>query len=915
MGKRYFDVIAAAALLCAVSAGSCQKMEPSDAHFTQKDGGSVPAAGDFYDNYVRIKVSESYAARLEQMASADGLIVETKAGTLFGTQSIKSMRRTFPYSGRFEARSREMGMHLWYDVELNPEAPATKAQPLFAESEGVLTVELLPRVRRIAGQITPVDENSVRRMSSEDMPFNDPMLPQQWHYHNDGSLDGSLAGADINVFPVWKEYTTGSSDVIVAVIDGGVDVDHEDLAANMWVNEAELNGTPGVDDDGNGYVDDVHGFNFVGYNANIEADNHGSHVAGTVAAVNNNGIGVSGVAGGDAAKGIKGARIMSCEIFTPGGEYRGFSSAIKYAADNGAVIAQNSWGYGTTYGGILDSDRLAIDYFVKNAGVDEDGNQTGPMKGGIVIFAAGNDNMNSSYPPQYEKCLAVSSMQKNFKRASYSNYGDWVDIAAPGGEKGEGNHVISCMTMENGKYGGMEGTSMACPHVSGSAALLVAQFGGDGFTPDMLREKLINSGVSIVKYNKGESYERQLGKLVNVYNAITRTSSEVAPDPVTDLEVSASSNDFMVKWTVTADGDETMANGFALCYGKTSFSADTDPYALPEGVQTVTFESADYEVGKKADELLRDLEFDTKYYVSMYSYDMSDNRSALCPVQEVTTGSNHAPVIEPEGDVEVTLAADEKKTITLQYSDPDNHATTWGIMRGSSALEAVENEPGTIELQFDAAKAIARSYEGRLTFKDKFGAETVVMVYYTIKGKYAPELSVPFENLNMEIGSAPVEFNLRDHFTDQDREVLSFVSAVSVEGVVTATVDDGRLTVAPVAAGECTVTVTASDTGGDSAEASFLVTVTDPNAPEVPETEGLSAYPNPVRDILNIALGGGSKETTVNIYTQLGYKVYSSVADMTAGAHKVDMTAYAPGSYTVEVISEGKVSRTSVIVL
>ncbi len=131
--------------------------------------------------------------------------------------------------------------------------------------------------------------------------FNDPRLPEQWHYQNFGNISGTVAGADINLFPAW-EVTTGSPEVVVAIIDGGIDYTHEDLAANMCINEAELNGLPGVDDDGNGFVDDIYGFNFCTNSGEIYPHSHGTHVAGTVGAVNNNGIGVAGVAGGAGSK-------------------------------------------------------------------------------------------------------------------------------------------------------------------------------------------------------------------------------------------------------------------------------------------------------------------------------------------------------------------------------------------------------------------------------------------------------------------------------------------------------------------------------------------------------------------------------------------------------------------------------------
>ena len=175
--------------------------------------------------------------------------------------------------------------------------------------------------------------------------FNDPRLPDQWHYQNFGKIGTSVAGADINLFKAWQTET-GKNNVVVAIIDGGIDYQHEDLAANMCVNLEELNGAPGVDDDHNGFVDDIYGYNFCTNSGTVYPHNHGTHVAGTVGAVNNNGIGVAGVAGGDGSAG-SGVKMISCQVFdSRSGTGNGdFAAAIAYAAERGATIAQCSWGW------------------------------------------------------------------------------------------------------------------------------------------------------------------------------------------------------------------------------------------------------------------------------------------------------------------------------------------------------------------------------------------------------------------------------------------------------------------------------------------------------------------------------------------------------------------------------------------
>lgn len=328
------------------------------------------------------------------------------------------MKRVFPYAGKYEERTRREGLHLWYDINFDENKTVTRAATDAKSISGIDIVEevLRPSLPKIKFLPAP---DMVTRSSGE--PFNDPYLSAQWHYNNNGSIKNSVKNADMGLYSAWK-LETGKPNVIVSIVDGGIDVTHEDLVDNLWVNELELNGEPGVDDDGNGYIDDVYGFNFVKNYGQIDIDNygHGTHVAGTVAARNNNGIGVAGVAGGDGTP-ESGVRLMSCQIFRNEGEGGNSSAAIKYGADNGAVISQNSWGYDDPGPGYIPrSLKEAIDYFIKYAGCDNEGNQlpNSPMKGGVVIFAAGNDGKDYlAYPGAYEPTIAVSSMSPSWEKA------------------------------------------------------------------------------------------------------------------------------------------------------------------------------------------------------------------------------------------------------------------------------------------------------------------------------------------------------------------------------------------------------------------------------------------------------------------------------------------------------------------
>ena len=374
-----------------------------------------------------------------------------------------AMRRVFPDAGKYEARHRQYGLHLWYEIVIpEDEDPETVAAG-YGVDENVQIAEPRYRIRSFAMPASP--------LPLSESP-NDPQFDKQWNYNNTGQ-SGGTPGADIRLIDAWEKVKSlgiRNNNIIVAVMDGGVYHDHEDLRENMWVNEAELNGVSGADDDKNGYVDDIYGYNFVGRTGTISPDDHGTHVAGIIAAVTNNGVGVSGISGNpDDGYGIK---IMTVQILDGNKYLSSVGPAFVYAADHGAVISQNSWGYENP-NVYSNSDIAAINYFINAAGKDIDGNPRPgtPMAGGIVIFAAGNDSEDDKwYPAYYDNVLAVAATNHNGELARYSNYGNWVDISAPGGEISVMNNTggiysTSYRTANKNYYEYMQGTSMACPHV------------------------------------------------------------------------------------------------------------------------------------------------------------------------------------------------------------------------------------------------------------------------------------------------------------------------------------------------------------------------------------------------------------------------------------------------------------------
>jgi subtilisin family serine protease len=329
----------------------------------------------------------------------------------------------------------------WWRVEIDPTASieqvraALKANPhvLFVEPDYRVTLNLIP---------------------------NDTSFAQQWSLNNTGQTGGT-PDADIDAAEAW-DVTTGNDAIIVAVIDTGVDYTHPDLAANIWINSDEIPGN-NVDDDANGYVDDVHGYNFVSASGDPLDDHfHGTHVAGTIGAIGNNNRGVAGVAWN--------VQIMALKFLDAGGGgyISDAISALNYAVANGAQISNNSWGGGDYSQAFVNALQAAA-----NAGH-------------IFVAAAGNDSNNNdqypAYPASYEveNVVAVAATDHNDDLAWFSNFGPaTVDLGAPG------DNILSTFptyltdAMSNYglpiNYGAISGTSMATPHVAGALALIRGQ--------------------------------------------------------------------------------------------------------------------------------------------------------------------------------------------------------------------------------------------------------------------------------------------------------------------------------------------------------------------------------------------------------------------------------------------------------
>ncbi|HAN78710.1 MAG TPA: hypothetical protein DCQ31_13590, partial [Bacteroidales bacterium] len=623
----------------------------------------------YIDGQVRIKLTEEGALLLSKKS-----MTKTKSGVIkTGLSSIDKIsnnlevvqfERLFPYNPQYDARHRKHGLHLWYTITYRNATDAKEAVRLFAADKSVGFAEKVLEAKLIPYKMSPF--NGVN-LKTGDQPFDDPYLPSQWHYNNTGQTGGT-AGSDINLFEAWK-LQTGKSNVIVSIHDQGVDFNHQDLAANMWVNEAEKNGLPGVDDDFNKYVDDIYGVNFRTMNGEIKPEPHGTHVAGTIAAVNNNGVGVSGVAGGS-GKG-DGVRIMSCQILENANNARSF----QYAADNGAVISQNSWGY--TSPGVFEQSVLdAIDYFVEEAG-----NYPGsPMKGGVVIFAAGNDGADGDYyPGYYHNVVAVSATGPTNKISWFSNYGEWVDISAPGGDMSFGgkNGVLS--SVPNNGYEYMEGTSMACPHVSGVAALIASQFGGEGFTNDRLLAHLLTSVNDI--YDINPNYTGKMGLGITDSRLALQANNGIAPVKIENITVVGAAQDFItLEWLAPADADDSNPVSYVVYYAIDNLDIDN-----LNAANKLTIKSK-VAAGEKVSAELKNLLPVSTYKIAVKAFDRWGNASVLSVIVEAKTNDGPKASLK-DAKVNVTIDASINKMATDKFTlfNEDKGVLRWkGEIRHSS---------------------------------------------------------------------------------------------------------------------------------------------------------------------------------------------------------------------------------------
>lgn len=885
------------------------------------EGNTTPA---IIDGMLTIKLRQEM---LESINNQDNnLTIPTGNSTL--DDYLKSigayrLKRVFPYAGKDEDIQMSEGLNAWYTVWYNEPEHRTKSSVFYKSNDIFDFIE--PVYEPVIEDYEITIPKGQLQTKTTRLGFNDPLFTRQWNLLNNGTIGTSISRADINIIPAWAEET-GRPEVVVAIVDGGIDIHHEDLTDNLWVNIGEIPNN-GIDDDNNGYIDDVYGFNFVNETGTISPHDHGTHVSGVIAAKNNNGKGISSIAGGNGTAN-SGVRLMSCQIFMNNPDYDPkdpnsrpnlstrnsnlTAAAIVYGANNGAVICQNSWGYepGVSTPQVIKD---AINYFIKKA-------HSSVMQGGTVIFAASNDGTSfKTYPAAEKEVVSVAAYAPDFAASYYTNYGDWVNITAPGGsapldgkypyENGVATSCIySTITSSQGasRYGYMQGTSMACPHVSGVAALIVSKYGNSSFTANELKRRLI-TGVKAVNTNdyNPEKYKDKLGSgFLDASVAIASYDNEFVPDaPIfADKQIIGDYTSITLAWKAPEGTIDGSIQSYVIYYSDhkitTSNYSDSD---------IKKFEiAANY---TKADDVLirvvNNLKSGKNYYFAIQAFARNGNASALAiHGSGVSTLVNMPPAITSNIDLThlSPLAGNDILEIIFNITDTENHS--WNYVITSKEQLFIERLENILRIRIFANKFIPGIHPFELKVTDEYGASSFVNFNVNIIKDYPPRLTNNGVSVNVKIGNIKT-ISLSDFIEDEDKASLNFtLGQLNNENALVSLLND-QLTIKPKKIGQSELSISVTDKHNQSTNLKLPIFIY--------KNEGIySLYPTIADKTLYVKLGnvidGDIQLRIRNIMGKMALnKTYNSKEiDTQKRTLLINVTSLLPGKYELSIINNGK---------
>ncbi|UCH85547.1 MAG: S8 family serine peptidase, partial [Candidatus Latescibacterota bacterium] len=558
----------------------------------------------------------------------------------------------------------------------------------------------------------------------DDVFPNDPMFQQLWGMHNIGQTGGT-PDADIDAPEAW-EFETGD-EVLLGVIDTGVDVTHEDLADNIYINPNEIPDN-GIDDDDNGFIDDVHGWDFV-YNDNNPDDQygHGTHVSGTIAGIGNNEIGVTGVCWT--------AKILPIRWLDAGGwgTVAQAVASIEYATLMGAKATNNSWGFGPQY---IQSLRDAIEA----AGV----------AGSIFVASAGNDYTDTDLVPHYpssyllDNIISVAATDHDDLKAGFSNWGlTSVDLGAPG--------VGVLSTVPGNQYYSASGTSMSAPHVAGAVGLLYS------IAPTMnhleVKEAIMASADSIPSMT-GRTVS---GGRLNIFNMLSGLDS-IPPARVNDLMVvEMGSNTARLDWIAVGDDDvDGQARRYDLRYSTSQIYWSNWDSAIP-----VSGLPAPRPSGTPESFQVTGLDFETDYYFGLVVVDEQDNHSFLSNLPGGTTLGVPALQYTPSSFSD-DLFTGETSYHTLTISNTAAGTLDFVFPNGASLPSWVRAEPPSgrvyagesvdVQIVFDAFDLPTGVYTHGLVFETNDPLHPMVTLSTELTVTSAPDIAVSPDTLDYGLG-------------------------------------------------------------------------------------------------------------------------------------------------------------------